>query len=223
MLKYYRGPGTGVLAVVGAIKGLSSERDKVREALLGKESPRWDTVALSISPEELAGLRAYSEGKVPDDFELTDYEFIYARNLRRFGEVEYPPPCYTEALKVSQEKSFKLSAIDLDEESFTNAYCAYITGTQLLRHSLRKSLVKRAAFRSRTPEEFVGLWDARMNQISGFRRLEDRREEHMAKKLADLVSKTSSVVAVVEYERAKGVIDRLHEHDLRDTDLEGKD
>ena len=189
------------LDVVGAVKGLSTERETVRESF--RREPA--LVAISISPEELKGLRQYKD----EHYILSDYEEIYADNLCKFGDVEIPPPCYTEALRMSNDKNIPIYPIDMSEQSFTNAYCAYISGTDLLRHSLRKSLLRHSKIKAGDAEEFVFKWDKKINRISGFRRLENRREKHMADRLASHSEKFKRILAVIELERAPGVIAKL--------------
>ena len=198
------GNGASV-TVLGVIKGLFSERENVRNAFENDH----DLVAVSISPEELEGLRAYREGKVEDDYELSDYELIYAQNLRKFGKVGLPPPCFVEALKEAASGDIPVSAIDMDETKYTNAYCAYISGTALVRHSLRKGIMKHMEIKASTPEEFVMKWDAKINKISGFKKLEEKRESHMAKRLLRLSDEHRNMLAIIELERAGGVIEKV--------------
>jgi pheromone shutdown protein TraB len=195
------------LRIFGVIKGLSTERDSVRSEFARGRKP--DFIALSISPEELKGLREYREGEDDKNIVLTDYEEIYAQHLRKWGDIEIPPPCYTEALRISNDEKTRIGAIDMDEDSFTNAYCAYISGTQLVRHSLRKSILRNFEIKAETPEEFVLKWDAKVNKISGYRRLEEKREQHMAKRLVSISERYKDVLAFIELERSRGVAEKI--------------
>lgn len=191
----------GTLAIVGVVKGLSSERAKVADSFRIKP----DFVAISISPEELKGLRKYRDGEMDEEIILSEYEEIYAARLSRWGDVEMPPPCFTEALKIARERKLRVGALDMNEETFTSAYCGLISGTALLRHSLRKSIIKHMEFKADSPEEFVIRWDKKMTAIGGYRKLETEREKFMARRLAEFGCKFRTILAFIDVERARGV------------------
>jgi hypothetical protein len=191
------------LRVLGVIKGLVSESAAIERAF---DSFQPEKVAVSISKEELEGLM-----NMPDDFvpELTRYEEIYAEGLGRFGEVAAPPPCYVAALELAGRKGVPLIPVDLDEESYTDLYCAAVPGSTLFRHSTRTWLLKHRRFNAHTAEEFVRAWDRAVNGLHGFRTIEDKRAEAMAKGIADACQTATRVLAVVEFERVHDVLERL--------------
>ncbi|HOO04260.1 MAG TPA: hypothetical protein PLJ11_06010, partial [Methanomassiliicoccales archaeon] len=78
--------------VLPVIKGLVSEGEKVRAAIL---ETRPEAVGVSISREELEGLRSYQG----EEIGLSALEEAYRAGLEEFGEVQLPPPCYLEALR----------------------------------------------------------------------------------------------------------------------------
>lgn len=185
--------------VLGVVKGLRSEAENVRKAFEG-ENP--DKVAISISKEELEGLR-----NIPEDFEpeLSRYEEIYASGLSRFGEVAAPPPCYVAALELADHAGRPVVPIDIDEQSYTDLYCALVGGSSLFRHSTRTWILKHRSFDIRSPEDFVLAWDRAVNNLECFRTIERRRAEAMAKGIAEACSGSRSVLAVVELERSSDV------------------
>lgn len=195
--------GECTVHVLGVIKGLKSEADKVQKAF-DDVSP--DKVAVSLSKEELDGLR-----NIPDDYEpeLSRYEEIYAEGLSRFGEVAAPPPCYVAALELADHTNVPLIPVDLDEETFTELYCAAIPGTTLFRHSTRTWLLKRRRFSDDGPEEFVMAWDRAINGTGGFRVIETKRAEAMAKGIVQACAGSRTVLAVIELERAGEVSEIL--------------
>src|SRR6266511_3478982 len=80
------------------VRGLVSEAGRVRAAFseVGPEA-----VALSISREELEGLRAFKGGNAqPDNPE----EEVYVNGLGRYGEVRKPPPCFVEAAASARDR-----------------------------------------------------------------------------------------------------------------------
>lgn len=188
------------------IKGLVSESERVRAEF---DSFRPDKVAVSISKEELEGLR-----HMPPDFEpeLTRYEEIYANGLSEFGEVAAPPPCYVAALELCEHARVPIVAIDLDERSFTELYCAVVPGTTLFTHSTRTWLMKRRRYGRGGAEEFVLAWDRVVNRPKGFRIIEEKRAEAMAKGIVRESRGSRRLLAVVELERAGRVHELLSLH-----------
>ncbi|MCU0860615.1 MAG: hypothetical protein MUE55_08540 [Thermoplasmata archaeon] len=191
--------------IIPVIKGLESEVEVVRSAF---EEVGPDKVAISISKEELDGLRS-----MPDDFEpeLSRYEEMYAKELGRFGEVAAPPPCYVAALELADHSGIPLVPVDLDEASYSDLYCRAVGGTDLFRHSTRTWLLKRKNFRAETPEEFVVQWDRRVNNLECFRTIESKRVEAMVEGIRTAAKGSRGLLAVVELERAGEVASSLKE------------
>jgi hypothetical protein len=161
-----------------------------------------------LSKEELEGLR-----NLPDDYtpELSRYEQIYAEGLSRFGEVAAPPPCYVATLELADHRGIKLVPVDLDEQSYSELYCVAVPGTTLFRHSTRTWILKRRRFSDESPEEFVLNWDKTVNNLEGFRTIEKKRAETMAKGILAACEGSSDVLAVIELERAGEVRDLILE------------
>lgn len=192
------------------IKGLKSEVAEVEEAFK-EASP--DLVAISLSQEELDGLR-----NMPDDFEpeLSRYEELYAEGLSRFGEVAAPPPCYVASVEIADHEKIPVVAVDLDEKSFTDLYCAAVSGTALFRHSTRTWNLKRKRSRGETAGEFVMAWDRAVNNMEGFRTIERKRAEVIAKGIREAAKRSDRLLAVVELERSEEVMDRLRRRSEED-------
>jgi hypothetical protein len=193
--------------VLGVVKGLKSETEKVRRAF---EESKPDKVAISLSKEEVEGLK-----NIPDDYEpeLSRYEQIYAEGLGRFGEVAAPPPCYVATLEIAEHEGIPLIPVDLDEQAYTDLYCAVVPGTSLFRHSTRTWLLKRRAFSDDGPEQFVIAWDKAVNNMEGFKLIESKRAEAMAKGIRKACQRSQSVLAVIELERASDVLGILRKEE----------
>jgi len=185
--------------VLPVIKGLVSEAESVQKAF---DTVHPDKVAISVSKEELEGLK-----NLPDDFEpeLSRYEEIYAQGLGRFGKVAAPPPCYVAALELAEHSGVPLVPVDLDEESYTELYCSAVPGSTLFRHSTRTWILKRRNFGAETPEEFVKAWDKAVNRLEGFEIIERKRAEAMARGILNACNGAKHILAVVEFERASDV------------------
>ncbi len=197
------GVGGCAIRVLGVIKGLRSEAEKVKGAF---DEFRPDKVAISLSKEELDGLRHMPEDYEPD---LSRYEEMYVEGLSRFGEVSAPPPCYVAAVELADHLGVPIVPVDIDEGAYTDLYCALVDGTSLLRHSTRTWIVKRRRFSDSSPEEFVLAWDRSVNNMECFRRLEHERAKTMAKGIESACSGARRVLAVVELERAGEVRELL--------------
>ena len=191
--------------ILGVIKGLKSETERVRKAF---EESKPDKVAISLSKEEVEGLKS-----IPDDYEpeLSRYEEIYAEGLGRFGEVAAPPPCYVATLELAQHEGIPLVPVDMDEQSYTDLYCAVVPGTALFRHSTRTWLLKRRTFSNDSPEKFVLAWDKAVNNMEGFKIIESKRAQAMAKGIKKACVGSKDLLAVVELERAADVLEILRE------------
>lgn len=186
----------GTVHLLPVIKGLKSEADKVKDAF---EKVRPDKVAVSLSKEEVDGLR-----NIPDDFEpeLSRYDEIYAEGLGRFGDVAAPPPCYVATVELADHLKIPLVPVDLDEDSFSELYCAAVTGPALFRHSTRTWFLKHRRFESDSAEDYVLRWDHAVNNMEGMRLIERKRAETIAEGIAGLASSGCALLAVVELERA---------------------
>jgi len=181
------------------IRGLESERMKVREALQ-ECSPKM--IAISVSPEELDGLCKFEGGEVEaSNFE----EEIYMERLAAFGEVSKPPPCFLEARDQAKERGLKLEALDLNNEDFTEAYVTNVSTVEMMTQSWIANKLQGPSLEAGTPEEFVLRFDLAVNRKDGFKRLERARETHMAKRLAKLMDESKDALALIELERLEGV------------------
>ncbi len=189
--------------VLGVVKGLVSEKAKVREAILSLNP---DVVGLGISAEELEAL------KVKEDYskyEMSTLEEVYSVYLESFGQVELPTPAYVEAMDLCAEKHIDLVALDLNDSEYTDAYCARIGAMEMVRESFFTRGITRKRFNISSPEEFALDWDKRVNKARGFRELEEDRERHMAEAIRSLAKEKKVVLGIIEYERHEGVADLL--------------
>jgi len=192
---------------VDVVRGLKSEATRVKSAI---EEVKPDVIAMSVSREEIDGLRDYI--KEPYEVEMSRYEELYAKNLSRFGDVFLPPPCFLAGLEEADNRKLELVGVDMDDEAHTAAYCALVSGSELFRHTTRFNLMKLKNFRARTPTEFVKIWDRKVNNLRGFRELEKEREQFMAKELARIgAGSRSKILAIVDVERSDGIKALLNE------------
>lgn len=184
--------------ILPVIKGLVSEGEKVRNAI---SEIRPQAVGISISKEELEGLRSYQG----EEIELSDQEEAYKAGLLEFGEVQLPPPCYMEAVKVTDELGIPLIPIDMNEELFSERYCELIGGLELMKESFLSHRVARKKFIMDSAEEFVLDYDRKVNGGRGISVLNSEREGHMWESLRGLAGIHERMLALVELERFDGL------------------
>ncbi len=175
--------GEASVTLFGGIKGLISEGEELRKSLL---AIRPDMIMVTISQEQVEGLSKFM--KDPFEMVLSDYEIIYGAHLSVYGEVMTPPPIYTEPIKYSEENDIQLIGIDMNEEEFSKIYQSNMGTFSLVRHSLRKRRLIKKEFGDRTPEEFVKLWEERVNRLGPLRKIDDARLESMKKVTGSLLS-----------------------------------
>ncbi|MEM2944007.1 MAG: hypothetical protein QXN93_03725 [Methanomassiliicoccales archaeon] len=184
--------------ILPVIKGLVSE-EKVVEDVFVEITP--DLVCISISPEELDGLR---DRKNYDSYEPSELEVVYGNILSTFGEVRLPPPCYVKTLELCEKNGVPIKAIDMPEEQFTETYCNCVSAFDLIRESFMARRISRKRFDISSPYSFVLEWDRKVNAPRGFRKLSEIKEKHMAESIASMTLTFRNILAVLEYERAGG-------------------
>jgi hypothetical protein len=189
--------------VLSVVRGLPSEASAVARAI-DLLSP--SMIGLSIAPEELEALRSYPGGPAPpENFE----EEVYMAGLAAWEEPVKPAPCFTEALRLADAHRIPVEGLDMDETTYTDAYTSAVSTMELILHGRAEARLRHRKFRAKTPEEFVREWDAVVNHAAGFARLQREREAHMATRLRDRAERFRRVLAVVECERAPGVLSAL--------------
>ena len=197
--------GSSKVYLPDIIIGLAKEADKVSR-VFHKIKP--DLVAIQTSEEELKGLKKVAEG-VDFEYYLSNYEEIYAKKLAEFGEVKVPPPCYEAAMNLCIENETPLVAIDMDDMLFADAFCENISGWDMYRHSFRVNRLKRMEFRAENAKDFVIEWDLEINKLKGFRNLEEKRENYMAREIIRLAKLNKRILCVIDMLRVNGVLNRV--------------
>jgi len=193
----------GGLVFLGVVRGLVSDGEAVYRKVT---SLRPEAVLVSISHEELDGLRELEKKKVEPP--VTNHDDIYASRLSEYGDVSLPPPCFTRAVDACKELNIPLHPLDMPEKEFSDLYFEKITMGPLLRYSITLRALRRKRFDCTTPEEFAVAWSGEICRIPEFQELEAAREKYMAQALHEHSERYESMVVVVEIERMKGLIRR---------------
>lgn len=195
--------GASRVHVMPVIRGLVAEGHAVRSAI-AELSP--DGIGLSISREELEALRSFEGGNVPPD---NVEEEVYVRGLARFGEVRKPPPCFVDAVHASHERSVPVFPLDMDEDQYTSVYVASVSTVDILLTNARQRRLRKWESTAGSATDFVLEWDALVNGSKGYRTLQAERESFIARRIRQLASTHRRLIAILEVERGKGVLERL--------------
>lgn len=187
--------------LVGSILGLTSESSEVKK-IFDKIGP--DAIILSVSDEEMAGLKKIFDGE-EQEILLSGYEEVYAKKLARYGEVKVPPPSFTEAFELGKKNNVPVYAADMDDKEYTDTFTKNISALQLILHSLKIKKLMKKRFKSKTPEDFIYEWDKTVNKLKGFRKLEKKREEYIAKRIVDLSKQHNKILAILELQKLKEI------------------
>ena len=197
--------GRASIHILSVVRGLPSESETVRRAI---DSVRPSTVALSIGPEELQTLRYYDGGPLgPENFE----EEIYVAGLSAWETPIKPPPCFSGAIKIADDRGLRLEGIDMDEVTYTESYVDCVSTLEVMFQGRMEKRLTKKRFRATNPRDFVLEWDAAVNASPGFARLQARREAFMAGRIREIATSSDCVLGVIEAERTKGVLAVLQE------------
>lgn len=192
--------------IVPVIKGFSPDALKIRKALENE----YDVVSVQLGPEDIEALTKRAE--ITDDPELSDLELVYTHFLMNFGDVVMPTPAYTELVDICTERSVPVIPLDMDDAEYSDVYCDTVSAMELLKETkLAKKFYKNGKFDMDSAESFVLDWDRRINKIKGLRMLSEKREAYTAGSIKKHSAGKKSMLAVVEFERAAGIMRILNE------------
>jgi len=203
--------GKTQIRILPTVKGLVSESKTVEDEINSFEP---ELVALSIGPEEVAGTRDWDG----EPYDMSGWDEVYGLSLRKLlgdNSVRLPPPSFVTAIKVSDSKNIDIVGIDMDEESFTEAYTTHISfWNTMSRGRLEKSMVKKG-IKGETPEEIAINMENSIRKISGFAKLEEQRVSAMVNNLLShsdqhLLAK-DKILAVIEVPNVDSLVKLLKE------------
>jgi hypothetical protein len=184
------------------VKGLVSEADKVK-AVYGN----YEAYSVSLGIEEIIAIKHRDE--IEDIQELSEIDLVYAYHLSKFGEMESPAPAYCELIDLCSKDSIDVIPLDMNNKEFTEMYVKTVKTMEFVKeHRLAKKGLKRT-FDMSSPEAFAIAWDAYLNKVKGYDRVNIKREAYMAFQILDIAKYRRSLLAVVEVERLKNIIDYI--------------
>ena len=197
--------GNCEIRILSTVKGLVSESDIVESEI---ESFDPDLVALGIGPEEVNGTREWDG----EPYDMSGWDEIYGLSLRKIvGDkgVKLPPPSFSTAIKISDSKKISVIGIDMDEESFTEAYTKNISTWQLFKKGRLEKSMSKAGIDGKTPEEIALNMESSIRELSGFAKLEEQRLKAMVSNLRMQCENQKKILAIIEISNVHELLDEL--------------
>ena len=197
--------GNSEIRILSTVKGLVSESDIVENEI---ESFDPDLVALGIGPEEVNGTRNWDG----EPYDMSGWDEIYGLGLRKIvGDkgVKLPPPSFSTAIKVSDSKKIDVIGIDMDEESFTEAYTKNISTWQLFKRGRLEKSMSKAGIEGKTPEEIALNMESSIRELSGFAKLESARVKTMFTNLRIQSETRKKILAIIEISNVLELVGEL--------------
>ncbi len=199
--------GTAKVYLLGTIKGLKSEEENVKKAFAIAKP---EVIGLHISPDEISGLEATVGGEITE-MGLSHYEEIYGVNLAKYGEIQIPPPSLVTAYRLARKHDKILAPLDMNDEKYADLFTKTVSTFHLIRHSFRVKRLRKRKFNSPDARSFVLEWDAQINKVKGYRKMEEAREQYMAENIALLAKEHTRFLAILELERLSGIFSKVKE------------
>ena len=197
--------GNSEIRILSTVKGLVSESDIVEIEI---ESFDPDLVALGIGPEEVNGTRDWDG----EPYDMSGWDEIYGLSLRKIvgnKGVKLPPPSFSTAIKVSDSKKIDVIGIDMDEESFTEAYTKNISTWQLFKRGRLEKSMSKAGIEGKTPEEIALNMESSIRELSGFANLERERVKTMAENLRVQSETRKKILSIIEISNVLELVGEL--------------
>ena len=197
--------GNSEIRILSTVKGLVSESDIVESEI---ESFNPDLIALGIGPEEVNGTREWDG----EPYDMSGWDEIYGLSLRKIvGDkgVKLPPPSFSTAIKVSDSKKIDVIGIDMDEESFTEAYTKNISTWQLFKRGRLEKSMSKAGIEGKTPEEIALNMESSIRELSGFAKLENARVKAMLTNLRIQSETRKKILAIIEISNVLELVGEL--------------
>ena len=198
--------GTTQIRVLSTVKGLVSEAEVVEKEI---DSFIPNLIVLGLSEGEVEGIRKWDG----EPYELSGWDEIYGLSLRKLlgdNSIRLPPPSFTKAIEIADSKNITILGLDMDEETYTDEYTKNISTWQLFKRGrLEKSMVK-SGIEGSTPEEIAMNMENSIRQLSGFKKLETLRVEHMVSNLRNNFD-NEKILVIIEVSNAESLINLLKE------------
>ena len=189
------------LDIIPIIKGLVSETEKVKDALSKKD---YETAGVSWGIEEIEAVRRRDE--ITGENETNDLDVVYLYKLKAFGLVDMPDPAFTYVVDEFSKKNVSIIPLDMSDEEFAEAYCREVSTFDFLKEGKIVSKARKRDFDTTSPEAFIMEWDALINEVKGYRKMNRVKEEFIADQIKDVAKYRKNALILVDYERFEGIM-----------------
>lgn len=195
-----------IIYLLPVIYAFDEDENKIKNAV---ELLSPNCIAVGIPPEDVEFIGCDAKD---DNAELSLQYEVYLAFLENFGNVTLPPRDIQRAHALTKERNIPFETIDVDDATYTDMLTENVSMMSLIRQSRRIKRVAKKGVRAETAESFVLEWDRIINGIPSFKKLEELREQHMARTLVTLCQKYTTILAIVPLERYKGVLFMLERY-----------
>ena len=192
--------------IIPIVKGLVSEKEKVIKALSEKD---YETAAVSWGIEEIEAVRRRNE--ITGDNETNDLDVVYLYKLKTFGDVDMPDPSFTYVVDEFSKKDVAVIPLDMSDDEFAEAYCREVSTLDFLKENKIVKKAMKREFTTSSPEDFIREWDALINEVKGYRKMNLVKERFIADQIKDVANYRKNVLVLIDYERYEGTIANLEE------------
>ena len=190
--------------IIPIVNGLVSEAERIRP-LIGD----YEAYGATVGIEGIQAIR--NRANIDDEYDVSELDLVYAQHMGRFGTVEMPSPALCAFVDACTEKGKHVIALDMNDYDFTDMYCKTVkTGDFVKEHRLAKKGLKRK-FEFKDPESFAIEWDEYVNTVNSYKKLSEKREEHIVKQIKDVTKYRKSLLMIIEIERLEGVMRLLED------------
>lgn len=192
------------VTIMPVVNGIQSEADRVRGEFGGYEA-----YGASLGIEGIQAIK--NRVQLEDEFEVSELDLAYAHRMEGLTglQVEMPSPAICALVDCCSGCGMNVIPLDMNDSQFTDMYCDTVKTLDFVKeHRLAKKGMKKS-FSSKTPEEFALEWDAYVNGVKGYRDVSLNRERHIAGQIREVAKYKKSLLAVIEIERATGIIKLL--------------
>lgn len=191
--------GKSELDILPVVRGLSSYAEHI-DGIYGN----YDRYAVSLSPEEIEGVR--HRESAADNYEPSELDLVFAHRLSHFGEVTVPAPAWCAIVDLCDRNSKELIPLDMPDRQYTEIYCETVSSLEWVgEHRLAKKGMKKK-FDMSSPEKFSEEWDDFINRRKGFREMSNIRERYISLRLSELSKNDEKILAVIDHERVKNIL-----------------
>lgn len=189
------------IELLPVVNGLVSEAEKVR-----KEYGKYEAYAASLGIEALQALKKRNTIDA-ETIEVNELDIVYSKKMSVFGEIQVPSPAFCELVDLCTADGIQVIPLDMNDTEFDDAFIKCVSATEFTSvHRLAKKGYAKKMDES-SPEALALDWDEYVSKKKGFGKLDRMREKHIAEELIDISRYRKSILAVIEVERVKGVLE----------------